>query len=132
MIRPPPRSPRTDTRFPYTTLFRSVATDTEIEAHVDTRFEHEAVADTERRQHMCAQVRRPRGQRTGTGPQRDAVAPFELLPPFDLRADGIDRKSVVEGKSVSVRVALGGRRIIKKKKKDNKELHKSTTNTNNK
>src|SRR3546814_13250089 len=26
-----------------------------------------------------------------------------------------DRKSVVEGKSVSVRVALGGRRIIKKK-----------------
>src|SRR3546814_17500401 len=29
---------------------------------------------------------------------------------------GIDRKSVVEGKSVSVRVDLGGRRIIKKKK----------------
>src|SRR3546814_15829744 len=33
-----------------------------------------------------------------------------------------DRKSVVQGKSVSVRVALGGRRIIKKKtnKKDTK------------
>src|SRR3546814_13537326 len=30
---------------------------------------------------------------------------------------GQDRKSVVEGKSVSVRVDLGGRRIIKKKKK---------------
>src|SRR3546814_16370686 len=30
-----------------------------------------------------------------------------------------DRKSVVSGKSVSVRVDLGGRRIIKKKKKDN-------------
>src|SRR3546814_13939663 len=30
-----------------------------------------------------------------------------------------DRKSVVEGKSVSVRVDLGGRRIIKKKKKRN-------------
>src|SRR3546814_13900313 len=29
----------------------------------------------------------------------------------------IDRKSVVSGKSVSVRVDLGGRRIIKKKKK---------------
>src|SRR3546814_11586914 len=29
---------------------------------------------------------------------------------------GIDRKSVVSGKSVSVRVDLGGRRIIKKKK----------------
>src|SRR3546814_11539103 len=31
--------------------------------------------------------------------------------------DGLDRKSVVSGKSVSVRVDLGGRRIIKKKKK---------------
>src|SRR3546814_11951967 len=30
-----------------------------------------------------------------------------------------DRKSVVEGKSVSVRVDLVGRRIIKKKKKNN-------------
>src|SRR3546814_19729882 len=30
---------------------------------------------------------------------------------------GLARKSVVEGKSVSVRVDLGGRRIIKKKKK---------------
>src|SRR3546814_17474713 len=29
----------------------------------------------------------------------------------------LDRKSVVEGKSVAVRVDLGGRRIIKKKKK---------------
>src|SRR3546814_21176335 len=28
----------------------------------------------------------------------------------------IDRKSVVSGKSVSVRVAIGGRRLIKKKK----------------
>src|SRR3546814_12587108 len=32
-------------------------------------------------------------------------------------AGGGDRKSVVSGKSVSVRVALGGRRNIKKKKK---------------
>src|SRR3546814_20906292 len=31
-------------------------------------------------------------------------------------ANGEDRKSVVSGKSVSVRVDLGGRRIIKKKK----------------
>src|SRR3546814_13404067 len=31
---------------------------------------------------------------------------------------GGDRKSVVSGKSVSVRVDLGGRRIIKKKKKE--------------
>src|SRR3546814_810513 len=40
-------------------------------------------------------------------------------------AQGIDRKSVVSGKSVSVRVDLGGRRIIKKKKKDNTSSNQS-------
>src|SRR3546814_20738038 len=34
----------------------------------------------------------------------------------DGHVDNIDRKSVVEGKSVSVSVDLGGRRIIKKKR----------------
>src|SRR3546814_19435974 len=33
----------------------------------------------------------------------------------------VDRKSVVSGKSVSVRVDLGGRRIIKKKNKNNEK-----------
>src|SRR3546814_13189361 len=45
------------------------------------------------------------------------------LPPFDIElarrlaaiVEGSDRKRVVEGKSVSVRVDLGGRRSIKKK-----------------
>src|SRR3546814_1433372 len=36
-----------------------------------------------------------------------------------------DRKSVVEGKSVSVRVDLGGRRIIKKKKQHEFSIHRS-------
>src|SRR3546814_13324519 len=40
-----------------------------------------------------------------------------------------DRKSVVSGKSVSVRVDLGGRRIIKKKKQ---ERSKNVNNTNTK
>src|SRR3546814_14797647 len=39
--------------------------------------------------------------------------------------DEIDRKSVVQGKSVSVRVDLGGRRIIKKKP----EIKRRNTNT---
>src|SRR3546814_11921131 len=34
-----------------------------------------------------------------------------------------DRKSVVSGKSVSVRVELGGRRIIKKKKNERENKH---------
>src|SRR3546814_20584651 len=37
-------------------------------------------------------------------------------------ASRADRKSVVEGKSVSVRVDLGGRRIIKTKKKEERVL----------
>src|SRR3546814_17822862 len=44
-----------------------------------------------------------------------------------IRGQG-DRKSVVSGKSVSVRVELGGRRIIKKKNKT-KTYH--TTSTHN-
>src|SRR3546814_12770815 len=41
------------------------------------------------------------------------LEPLLMPPPAKERTD---RKSVVEGKSVSVRVDLGGRRIIKKKK----------------
>src|SRR3546814_20271038 len=53
------------------------------------------------------------------GPARDALAETVIAkiarhsPDF---RDLIDRKSVVSGKSVSVRVDLGGRRIIKKQK----------------
>src|SRR3546814_17666936 len=43
----------------------------------------------------------------------------------------LDRKSVVEGKSVSVRVALGGRRIIKKKKKHQQNYCTLALNTHN-
>src|SRR3546814_19238027 len=39
-----------------------------------------------------------------------------LVRPQSPRRSAADRKSVVSGKSVSVRVDLGGRRIIKKKK----------------
>src|SRR3546814_16644411 len=54
------------------------------------------------------------GRLAGTGfpaawPLLEQVSQLVGFPTFD-------RKSVVEGKSVSVRVALGGRRIIKKKK----------------
>src|SRR3546814_17492349 len=43
--------------------------------------------------------------------------------PFMGRAGdaNVDRKSVVEGKSVSVGVGLGGRRIIKKKKQNSQK-----------
>src|SRR3546814_11709730 len=45
---------------------------------------------------------------------------FVLMGCANLKASakiqGLDRKSVVKGKSVSVRVDLGGRRLIKKKR----------------
>src|SRR3546814_18793186 len=43
-----------------------------------------------------------------------------------VRSGRKDRKSVVEGKSVSVRVDLGGRRIIKKKKTIDKRTNTET------
>src|SRR3546814_17519493 len=44
--------------------------------------------------------------------------------PFQRGIDRLDRKSVGWGKSVAVRVDLGGRRIIKKKKKKRREYNK--------
>src|SRR3546814_13084123 len=51
-------------------------------------------------------------------------APWPMIWP----ASG-DRKSVVEGKRVSVRVVLGGRRSLKKKNKSNKHRQTIMTQT---
>src|SRR3546814_18750224 len=56
--------------------------------------------------------------RDADGPGRDAQG-SESGDAGRWSAGFVDRKSVVEGKSVSVRVDIGGRRIIKKKKKKN-------------
>src|SRR3546814_11184812 len=63
------------------------------------------------------------GRRAGRNPQarvlREADPGAQVQGRRRREASGaphLDRKSVVEGKSVSVRVDLGGRRIIKKKK----------------
>src|SRR3546814_18175154 len=57
--------------------------------------------------------RRVRARNAAT-PRRSSVFPPPRPP---QREPGQDRKSVVSGKSVSVRVDLGGGRIIKKKTK---------------
>src|SRR3546814_14006699 len=126
MLRRPPRSTRTDTLFPYTTLFRSgsqivrsdgeaavaapeeqqrraVVLDVEVahpahHAHVVARVDHRVAVAVDPREHSTEQ----RGSGSG-------------LVPGDA-----DRKSDVSGKSVSVRVDLGGRRYIHKKKNTNK------------
>src|SRR3546814_20705823 len=77
-----------------------------------------------------ARVPRPRGPRRNRS--KSTAGWWEWVCPGRPRHrarrrlhQGRDRKSVVSGKSVSVRVALGGRRIIKKKKD-----HSIKTSTN--
>src|SRR3546814_11418368 len=59
------------------------------------------------------------GQAVGAAFIAGARAAIERSTPYVVftAAGGADRKSVVEGKSVSVRLDLGGRRLMKKKKK---------------
>src|SRR3546814_18892783 len=100
MIRRPPRSTRTDTLFPYTTLFLSIG----------------------RQRPFCA------GQsQLFAAAGNDSRHPFSVAAPCPSEADSVraradhglcrgpDRKSVVYGKRVSVGVEFGGRIIIQKK-----------------
>src|SRR3546814_12406788 len=129
MIRRPPRSTRTDTLFPYTTLFRSGRTEARDDAF-ELRFRRH------RRRSALGMLAVPyagddvpiacrapdhdpqgrsragngRGQRTGAEPYLDPrLARAAAFHP------AADRKRGVEGKGVAVRVAIGGGRIMKKK-----------------
>src|SRR3546814_17553462 len=136
MIRRPPRSTRTDTLFPYTTLFRSDAVVDEhrialaARAEAETRSVHLqpdglrelAVAVGEHRHLAFSLVGlAPRAHDEGVV-DRGARARVDALGPervglvqFARQELGRDRKRVVEGKCVAVVVDLGGSRINKKK-----------------
>src|SRR3546814_14750829 len=113
MRRRPTRSTRTDTLVPYTTLFRS------CRAAGGRR--HKVPGGGAGR-HICA---RRAGFEPGGRPARasrrrglagyDGAGYNRRRPAGDRARGGKDRKSAVSGKSVSVRVDLGGRRIIQKK-----------------
>src|SRR3546814_16217167 len=117
MIRRPPRSTRTDTLFPSTTLFRSRWA-AAVRPVPQARRRGRAVRRARRRKERRAlEMSRSspdwiRGCRStvlvATSEERTALRQAQ------------DRKSVGKGKSVSVRVDLGGRRNIKKKKKKKK------------
>src|SRR3546814_18521786 len=112
-IRRPPRSTRTDTRFPYTTLFRS---------HRHLRragvrrllcpgpARHEDREQAEAARHRKEAARGAGGWRVRAG----AAARPPAGPTEDGKEAG-ERKSVGRGKSVAARVDLGGVRINKKK-----------------
>src|SRR3546814_17971446 len=126
IIRRPPRSTRTDTLVPYTTLFRSLRDVQGIfvrlridrdraQAHApqgadDARGDGAAIGDEDRIEAHAVTI-----MRTGVG-----LKPLQgllLCGQFDTtKIPSIDRKSVGSGTSVSVRVDLGGRRLIKKTK----------------
>src|SRR3546814_15438827 len=121
MIRRPPRSTRTDTLFPYTTLFRSPGTPPRSRAagawaasasaasrETETGRSSGLHGSSGRTAHYCRFCRRRK-------------AP--VWPGSPDQADGVrDRKSVVSGKRGSVRVDLGGRRLIIKNKRRSKKI----------
>src|SRR3546814_17208010 len=133
MIRRPPRSPRTDTLFPCTTLFRSAGL--RLVARRLARGDEQQRGQRERGGAEDGRVHVGSGgvaQRACLGSAHEMM--FLLHPDDSLSGSGlwgrkgpknrpfrgcqeVDRKSVVQGKSVSVRVDFGGGRIIKKKKK---------------
>src|SRR3546814_11901503 len=115
MIRRPPRSTRTDTLFPYTTLFRSSRSAAGKSGTPDQVRGDEGLGEPGK------EALDRGGRRLWVLDHRDVA---DMVEDLRLRArdsgfedgEAADRKSVVEGKRVSVRVDLGGRRIIKKKK----------------
>src|SRR3546814_19023222 len=135
-IRRPPRSTRTDTLFPYTTLFRSVvlvvklfllflqAVD-ERGTHVlaegwvaglpdlKPKHLHQLAKGGPARHLLAAQSR---GAVVRHVHRRDVADLITLALEADVLERHGDRKRVVSGTRVSVRVDIGGRRNIKKKK----------------
>src|SRR3546814_20255728 len=136
MIRRPPRSTRTDTLFPYTTRFRSAIG--ARQKFIDRSHLHINDALLQRSaggQAGCfphglfrpISIAAPQfGERADISDgviyclgmhwiTRILVVRFSLLIAVTATQGRTNRKSVVEGKRGSVRVDLGGRRLIKKK-----------------
>src|SRR3546814_14844051 len=120
MRRRPPRATRTDTLFPYTTLFRSA-----VHARMQANGLGEAAARplVERGVRAVQDDGGAAGFEWSSAPRltlptmvrMTAAQVRNLVAGIECPTRAIDRQSAVEGKSVSVRVDLGGGRPIKKK-----------------
>src|SRR3546814_16718981 len=135
MIRRPPRSTRTDTLFPYTTLFRSLFGATE--GCSQTSAAGSVMSQSQRfiivvclsalALGACHQKpTTPQASAAANAPPKPALSFDQGLAQANAQQQPLivdfhapwcysARKSVVSGKSVYVRVALGGPRINKKK-----------------
>src|SRR3546814_11295123 len=123
MIRRPPRSTRTDTLFPYTTLFRSAVLD-EIDIGAVVEAAHAVIGLAECGQHDDAAIETTAdfaGEIKAVAVGQAGVEDDDgrRLAALEGRAQlAGDRKGGVEGKGVSVRVDIGGSRNLKKKTKN--------------
>src|SRR3546814_15550060 len=126
MIRLPPRSTRTDTLFPYTTLFRSLPEAVGPGGRVLPHDAPAAVWAAALREYWtqptvyleASEAALAHAERPEIDPARQVAALAAILagslqgkPPVGRRPaePGAGRKSAVEGKSVAERVDLGGR-----------------------
>src|SRR3546814_13123810 len=135
MIRRPPRSTRTDTLFPYTTLFRSAVTQSARKLSADLASDRTALmltanafATSGADPAMCARLSvflavsdrsrfAPAAQSLRKSPSHVSRAISRLVARLGARrfqhTTRIDRKRVVLGEGVSVRVDLGDGRTHK-------------------
>src|SRR3546814_15826398 len=121
MIRRPPRSTRTDTLFPYTTLFRSAGATTgtvTVDAPTDDVYidagKVEVSIDNATGGNFESLVPSTTPAVTDVTDTID-TSTVSLTATSSVADGGTDRKSVVEGKGVSVSVDLCGRRVFNKK-----------------
>src|SRR3546814_12959217 len=124
MIRRPPRSTRTDTLFPYTTLFRS----SEAQAAVPGADPAAGALHPDRPLCQCLRQgpdRTVKARMVADRQDRDEARRrrAQMGNRLALLCDRSEERRV--GKEVFVRVDLGGRRSIKKKKKQ-KKYNKNT------
>src|SRR3546814_13501666 len=129
MIPRPPISTRTDTLFPYTTLFRSgIAGDAHNFFPRGNTLLDPAFGILPQIAHTTLLGRVTQGLLTLVGVNHGTQGVIQYEQFVNTSKSAItgmaaswtslgDRKSVVSGKSVSVRLSLGGRRIYKKKKR---------------
>src|SRR3546814_16479890 len=116
MVRRPPISTRTDTLFPYTTLFRSIGEAAETSAQLaagDLGVRLPVRGDDE----LAVLGRSFNAMADSSEAQIKARAELSLVQQrfvSDVSQELRDRKSVVKGKRVSVRVDICGRRSLKK------------------
>src|SRR3546814_14821206 len=116
MIRRPPRSTRTDTLFPYTTLFRSGGAGLPRGRRRSRRRLSQGAGRSDRRAGTADRpARDPAALTAAAWTTASRISWSSMTTSASARCWRADRQSVVEGKVVAVSIDLGGRRQLKKK-----------------